>query len=65
MTRRRNPIAGLAQPRAAKPRTVTKRVRITAEELADQLALADKQGQTWSDLAREALGLAVARGSTR
>lgn len=63
--RRHNPVAGLPQPRAAKARTITKRVRVTAAELAAQDELARKQEQTWSDLAREALGLAVARGSSR
>jgi hypothetical protein len=63
VTTRRKPKLG--RPPSAKPRGITKRVRVTADELADQLALANKQNQTWSDLAREALGLAVARGSSR
>jgi len=65
VTRNRNPVSGLAQPRAAKPRILTKRVRVTADELTAQLAIAKRQGQTWSAWAREAFGLAVARGSTR
>jgi len=46
-------------------RSITKTVKLTPGEHAAQAALAKRQGQKWSDLAREALDLAVARGSTR
>lgn len=46
-------------------RDVTKRLRLTAAEVAVQETAAVREGLTWSDWARAAFELALARGSTR
>lgn len=68
MPRRRGP--GGARKGAGRPplevsRDVTKRLRLTADEEAVQEAAAKREGLTWSDWARAAFDLAIARGSTR
>lgn len=49
----------------ADARSVTRTIKLTPGEAAAQDALASRAGQTWTDLVREALDLALARGSTR
>lgn len=62
---RRRSVAGLAQPRGQRPKTITKRLRMEPV-LAHATESAAKQvEQTWTSWATEALELALARGSTR
>lgn len=63
MTRRRS-VAGLAQPRAPRPKTVTKRLRMEPQLAAATESAAGKVNRTWTSWATEALELALARGST-
>lgn len=46
-------------------RSVVKTVKLRPDEVAAQEAAAQAESSTWSDWARAALDLAVARGSTR
>lgn len=61
----RKPKRGPGRPPLEVSRDVTKRLRLTADEEAAQEAAAKREGLTWSDWARAAFDLALARGSTR
>lgn len=70
MTGRRKRVGGARagagrKPAAGVARSIARTIKITPDEASAQDALAERQGVTWPDLAREALGVAVARGSTR
>lgn len=65
MPRRKDPRAGLAQPRAPTAKTVTKRLRMEPARAAASEAAAAAAGQTWSTWVTEAIDLALIRGSTR
>lgn len=65
MTRRRNPAAGLAQPRAARAKSEVIRFRAEPGLKAQIEAAAAKVEQTTSGWLTEAATLALARGSTR
>lgn len=52
-------------PRAAKRSAARFEVRLTGAELKEWQALADKQGITLAQLVREAVDMAIARGSSR
>jgi hypothetical protein len=52
-------------PLGAAGRSKVRTIKLTAAELGAQEAAATAESRTWSDWARAALDLAVARGSTR
>ena len=52
-------------PRAKRAASARFELRLTGDEVKRWNALADKQGISLSELVREAVELAVARGSTR
>lgn len=52
-------------PLGVDARSVTKTLKLTPAELAAQETAAERSSLTWTDWAREALDLALARGSTR
>jgi hypothetical protein len=58
MTRKR----GRGRPPLEDARSVTKRLRLTAVEAAEQESLACREGLTWSDWARRAFRREMARG---
>lgn len=71
MTARRKPKVGGARAGAGRPpkgpsaRSVVRTIKLTPAERDAQDALAASEGTKWTDVARAALGLVVARGSTR